>query len=150
NGRHPLPSPEAAAATFGRLGIDATRQVVIYDQGPGVYASRMWWMLRWLGHEAAAVLDGGYAQWIRDGRAVSTDVTTPHPTTFAVKNVAPTLGVAAVEASLGRGSLLLVDARAPERFRGEVEPMDPAAGHIPGAVNRPHAENVNADAKWKL
>jgi thiosulfate/3-mercaptopyruvate sulfurtransferase len=149
NGRHPLPSPEAAAAVFGRLGIDESKQVVAYDQGSGMLASRLWWMLRWLGHDAAAVLDGGYAKWIKEGRPVTTDVGPPQPATFSIRRVAPTLDVAAVEANLGNASHLLIDARAPERFRGEVEPMDRVPGHIPGAVNRPYAQNLNADATFK-
>jgi thiosulfate/3-mercaptopyruvate sulfurtransferase len=131
NGRHPLPTPEACAALFGRAGIDATKQVVAYDQNNGVFASRLWWMLRWLGHEAAAVLDGGFAKWTREGRAVSAEAVAPHAAKFTVTRVAPTVNSVGVESSLSRHTLLLVDARAPERFRGEVEPMDPVAGHIP-------------------
>jgi len=149
NGRHPLPTPETAAALFGRMGIDATKQVVAYDQSTGVYASRLWWMLRWLGHEAVAVLDGGFAKWTREGRAVTSETAEPKATTFIVKNVAPTVNSVGVEASLSRHTLLLIDARAPERFRGEVEPMDPVAGHIPGAVNRPASLNVTANGVFK-
>ena len=146
NGRHPLPTPETAAALFSRVGIDGTKQVVAYDQNNGVFASRLWWMLRWLGHESVAVLDGGFAKWMREGRAVTSEATEPTATTFVVKNVAPSVGV---ESSLSRHTLLLVDARAPERFRGEVEPMDPVAGHIPGAVNRPASLNVTASGVFK-
>lgn len=149
NGRHPLPSPDEAAATFGRLGIDSTRQVVIYDQGPGVYASRMWWMLHWLGHAAAAVLDGGYTRWVGEGRPIETGVAKPRAATFRAAQTNVTVDANAIYTSLGRGSPLLVDARAPERFRGEVEPIDPVGGHIPGALNRPHANNMNADGSWK-
>jgi thiosulfate/3-mercaptopyruvate sulfurtransferase len=149
NGRHPLPTPEACAALFGRAGIDATKQVVAYDQNTGVFASRLWWMLRWLGHEAAAVLDGGFAKWTREGRAVSAEPTVPNATKFAVTHVAPTVNSVGVESSLSRHTLLLVDARAPERFRGEVEPMDPVAGHIPGAVNRPASLNVTPEGVLK-
>ena len=149
NGRHPLPSPDASAAVFGRLGIDASKQVVVYDQANGMYASRIWWMLHWLGHDAAAVLDGGYDKWVREGRPVTADVPTPRPTTFAIRQVAPTLDAATVEANLASPSQLLVDARGAERYRGDVEPMDPVPGHIPGAVNRPYAQNLNADATFK-
>jgi thiosulfate/3-mercaptopyruvate sulfurtransferase len=149
NGRHPLPSPDATAVVFDRLGIDASKQVVVYDQGNGMYASRMWWMLHWLGHDAAAVLDGGYDKWVREGRPVTTDVPIPRPATFAIRQVAPTLDAATVEANLASPSQLLVDARGAERYRGDVEPMDPVAGHIPGAVNRPYAQNLNADATFK-
>ena len=149
NGRHPLPTPEAAAALFGRVGIDSTQQVVAYDQSNGVFASRLWWMLRWLGHEAVAVLDGGFAKWTREGRAVTSEPPESKATTFVVKNVAPTVNSVGVEASLSRHTLLLVDARAPERYRGEVEPMDPVPGHIPGAVNRPASQNVTTEGVFK-
>jgi thiosulfate/3-mercaptopyruvate sulfurtransferase len=149
NGRHPLPTPEACAALFSRMGIDASKQVVAYDQASGTFASRLWWMLRWVGHEAVAVLDGGFAKWTREKRPVTTEVIAPVPAKFVVKNVTPTVSSAGVEASLSRHTLLLVDARAPERFRGEVEPMDPVAGHIPGAVNRPASLNLAADGVFK-
>jgi thiosulfate/3-mercaptopyruvate sulfurtransferase len=149
NGRHALPTPESAAALFGRLGIDDSRQVVVYDQGPGMYAARLWWMLQWLGHEAAAVLDGGYAQWTREKRAVTTDVPGPRPAVFEAKRVLPTVSATGVAASLPRHTLLLMDARAPERFRGDNEPLDPVAGHIPGALNRPYTRNVKADGTFR-
>ncbi|HKP66062.1 MAG TPA: rhodanese-like domain-containing protein, partial [Casimicrobiaceae bacterium] len=82
NGRHPLPSPELAAALFGRLGIDASKQVVAYDQGNGMFAARLWWMLRWLGHDSVAVLDGGFAKWQREGKPVSSDIPDVQPATF--------------------------------------------------------------------
>ncbi len=149
NGRHPLPAPAAAAAFFGALGIDGKRQVVAYDQGNGMFASRLWWMLHWLGHEAAAVLDGGYDAWQREGRATATAVPPPAPRTFTVGTVGPTADAAEILAALGTGRLTVVDARAAERYRGEVEPMDPVAGHIPGAVNRPYALNVGADGRFR-
>jgi len=121
NGRHPLPTPEACAALFSRVGIDAGKQVVVYDQGSGSFASRLWWMLRWLGHDAVAVLDGGFAKWMREGRPVTADVVAPMPTSFEVTHVTPTLNSVGVEASLSRHTLLLVDARAAERYRGDVE-----------------------------
>lgn len=149
NGRHPLPTPEAAAATFGRLGIASGKQVVAYDQGGGAYAARLWWMLRWLGFEAVAVLDGGYAKWLSEGRVVSTEATAPSPANFRIARVTPTVNATGVAASLARQTLLLLDARAPERFRGEKEPLDPVAGHIPGARNRPYTQNLNADGTFK-
>jgi thiosulfate/3-mercaptopyruvate sulfurtransferase len=149
NGRHPLPSPEAAAALFGRLGIDASKQVVAYDQGGGMYAPRVWWMLRWLGHDKVAVLDGGIAKWVRERRALTNASPDPQPMTFAIRRVEPTLAAADVLASLGDRALMLVDARGAERFRGEVEPIDPVAGHIPGAVNRPYTQNVEQDGTFK-
>jgi len=149
NGRHPLPAPEVAAAMFGRLGIDATKQAVAYDQNSGMFASRLWWMLRWLGHGAVAVLDGGWDKWVREGRPASTVLPVPGPATFAIRGIAPTVNVGEVLASLAGHSLTLVDARAPERYRGETEPLDPVAGHIPGALNRPCAQNLSADLTFK-
>jgi thiosulfate/3-mercaptopyruvate sulfurtransferase len=149
NGRHPLPSPAAAAALFGRLGIDAVKQVVVYDQGNGMFASRLWWMLRWLGHEAVAVLDGGYARWTGEGRAVSDEMPAVTPATFAISRVARTLDAEAMLANIASKALLVLDARASERYRGDVEPIDPVAGHIPGALNRPFAQNVGADGTFK-
>jgi thiosulfate/3-mercaptopyruvate sulfurtransferase len=153
NGRHPLPSPEASAAVFSRLGIDAGKQVVAYDQGPGAYAARLWWMLRRLGHDAVAVLDGGIAAWKREGRPLTSEVSAAPPAVFAVRRaapgVAPIVDASAVAANIASPSLLLVDARGRERFRGDVEPIDPVAGHIPGAVNRPFTENLGADGTFK-
>jgi thiosulfate/3-mercaptopyruvate sulfurtransferase len=149
NGRHPLPSPETAAAMFGHLGIAAGRQVVAYDQGGGMFAARLWWMLGWLGFDAAAVLDGGYAKWVAEGRAVETDPVMPKAAAFTIGRVTPTVNASGVMASLARQRLLLIDARAAERFRGETEPLDPVAGHIPGARNRPYALNLNPDGTFK-
>ncbi|HEY1326751.1 MAG TPA: sulfurtransferase [Casimicrobiaceae bacterium] len=149
NGRHPLPTPEQAAATFGRLGIDRSKQVVAYDQGNGMYAARLWWMLRWLGHDAVAVLDGGYARWTAEKRPVTTDEPSVAPTTLDVERVAPTVSASGVAASLPRHTLVLVDARGAERYRGDTEPMDPVAGHIPGAINRPFTRNLKPDATFR-
>ena len=149
NGRHPLPSPEACAALFGRLGIDAGKQVVACDAGGGMYAPRLWWMLRWLGHDAVAVLDGGFAKWVREGRPVTAEISDVHPTTFPIRRVDRTVGAADVLASLADRSLIVVDARGAERFRGDVEPLDPVAGHIPGSVNRPYTLNLEPDATFK-
>ena len=149
NGRHPLPDPAACAGVFGRLGIDATKQLVAYDQANGAYAARLWWMLRLLGHDAVAVLDGGFAQWTREGRPVATDTPAFDATTFAPHHVASPVDAEAVAGSLATRSLLLVDARARERYQGDVEPLDPVAGHIPGAVNRPFTENLDPDGRFK-
>jgi thiosulfate/3-mercaptopyruvate sulfurtransferase len=149
NGRHPLPSPEACARVFGRLGIGERSQVVAYDQGSGAYAARLWWMLRWLGHDAVAVLDGGYDRWLREGRPIATDAPAPPSARFPARQALTPVGTAEVLAQLGRGSLLLVDARGAERFRGETEPLDPVAGHIPGAVNRPFTQNLGPDGRFK-
>jgi thiosulfate/3-mercaptopyruvate sulfurtransferase len=149
NGRHPLPAPEAAAALFGRLGIDASKQVVAYDAGGGMYAPRLWWMLRWLGHDAVAVLDGGIGKWTREGRPVTTKISEMRPAAFPIRKTERPVSAADVLASLRDRSLTLVDARGAERFRGEMEVIDPVAGHIPGAVNRPYTENVLVDGTFK-
>jgi thiosulfate/3-mercaptopyruvate sulfurtransferase len=146
NGRHPLPSPDAMAATFGRLGVSRDTQVVPYDQDNGMYASRCWWMLRYMGHDAVAVLDGGWAKWVREGRPVRGGEETG---TAVVFTGAPRdgfrLDVAGVESVARSRAALLVDARAPERFEGRTEPIDRVAGHIPGAVNHHYQSNVAAD-----
>src|SRR6185436_2768229 len=149
NGRHPLPDAHALARTFSRLGIASGVQVVAYDQGNGMFASRLWWMLRWLGHDSAAVLDGGFAKWQREGKPVSPDVPEVQATTFAPTRVRPTVSATGVAASLPRHALLLLDARGAERYRGDVEPLDPVAGHIPGAINRPYTRNTAADGTFR-
>lgn len=135
NGRHPLPDPETAADVFGRLGIDDHVQVIAYDQDSGMYASRLWWMLRWLGHDAVAVLNGGYARWLSEQRPSASGRETRPPRQFTARP-RPEMLMSAndVAARTARG-WQLVDARAPERYRGEVEPLDTVAGHIPGALN---------------
>jgi thiosulfate/3-mercaptopyruvate sulfurtransferase len=149
NGRHPLPAPETCAAFFGALGVDGERQVVAYDQNNGMFASRLWWMLHWLGHHAVAVLDGGFDAWRREGRSIATELPTPIRRSFVVGTVGPTADAAEVLGALGTDALIVVDARAPERYRGEVEPLDPVAGHIPGALNRPYALNIGADGRFR-
>jgi thiosulfate/3-mercaptopyruvate sulfurtransferase len=147
-GRHPLPSPEAIAATLSRLGIGDRTRVVCYDAGNGAYASRLWWMLRYIGHDAVSVLDGGFAAWVAEGRAVSTDESVRPPARLVAR---PRPGMlcdaAGVAEALARGELL-VDVRGAERFRGEVEPLDAVAGHVPGAVNLPFPENLGADGRF--
>jgi thiosulfate/3-mercaptopyruvate sulfurtransferase len=136
NGRHPIPSVEHLRRAFGRLGIDAGRQVVAYDQDTGIFAARLWWLLRWLGHDAVAVLDGGFAQWVAEGRPTTSRAELAAVRHFAGEPRGDWLQTAEdVEASIRRGDGRLVDARAPERFSGAVEPIDRVAGHIPGARN---------------
>jgi len=149
NGRHPLPTAEAAGATFARLGIGSGTQVVACDQGNGMFASRLWWMLRWLGHDAVAVLDGGVDKWRREGRPLTVDAPVVGPARFAIRPRPTSVDAAQILASLPERALTIVDARAGERFRGETEPLDPVAGHIPGAWNRPYTQNVNADGTFK-
>ena len=149
NGRHPLPAREAAAATAGALGIGPGVQVVAYDAQGGPYAARAWWLLRWLGHREVAVLDGGWAAWLAAGGATDATVHArpggaPYP---AAEPAMPTVDADAVLAGLGR--LAVLDARAGERFRGDVEPLDPVAGHIPGARLRFFKDNLAADGRFK-
>ncbi len=143
NGRHPLPAPSVLAATLGRLGIDATTQVIAYDQDNGMYASRLWWLLRWMGHEAVAVLDGGLAAWVADGYAVTSGIETHATRAFSgVPNAALVVDASGVGEMAASSAARVIDARAPERYRGEVEPLDPVAGHIPGAVNYCFVRNL--------
>ncbi len=143
NGRHPLPESEAFAAKLGAKGISNTNQVVVYDQGSAMFVGRLWWMLRWLGHDNVFVLDGGMAQWQKEGRAVETTVNVRAPATFSVSpREHMRLTAAQTLASLTDPARRVLDARAAERYRGEVEPVDPVAGHIPGAFNRAFANNL--------
>jgi thiosulfate/3-mercaptopyruvate sulfurtransferase len=136
NGRHPLPDPRTFAQTLGRLGLTSGMQVVAYDQDSGMYASRLWWMVRWLGHDAAAVLDGGFAKWTAEGRPTVSGEERREPRTFvAAPRANMVVDVSRVSLSLTTGETTLVDARAPERYRGETEPIDKKPGHIPGAAN---------------
>jgi thiosulfate/3-mercaptopyruvate sulfurtransferase len=149
-GRHPLPAPQVFAARLGGWGIDNDTQVVAYDDAGGAYAARLWWMLRWLGHRRAAVLDGGWQAWRRQGGAVESGAVTPLPRVFVPNPGARThLDGVALQAALQDGGHLLVDARAPERYAGSVEPLDPVAGHVPGAVNHPYASNLREDGCFR-
>jgi thiosulfate/3-mercaptopyruvate sulfurtransferase len=149
NGRHPLPEIDALAAKLGRAGIDATRQVVSYDQNNGMAASRLWWLLHWLGHDAIAVLDGGVDRWRAEGRPLTSELPEPRPTTFVPRPAAPIATADEILRHLGDNALLVLDARAPERYRGEAEPIDPVAGHIPGARNRPYTDNLTPQGIFK-
>jgi thiosulfate/3-mercaptopyruvate sulfurtransferase len=146
NGRHPMPEIDRIVATFSRFGIGADSQVVIYDQDAGPYASRMWWMLRYLGHDAAAVLDGGFAKWTAEGRPTEAGEQTRTPSAF-MPRVRPGMrrDLADVERMVRDGSARLVDARAPDRFEGRSETIDKRAGHIPGAVNHFYKWNLAED-----
>jgi thiosulfate/3-mercaptopyruvate sulfurtransferase len=142
-GRHPLPDPERAAAVFGAAGIDAATHVVAYDDAGGMVAGRVWWMLRWLGHERAQVLDGGVDAWSAAGGALVTEVPAVAPTTLVpLVRDGMTVDRAWLLAHAGDPGVVVVDARAPERYRGEVEPIDARGGHIPGAINLPYADNL--------
>jgi thiosulfate/3-mercaptopyruvate sulfurtransferase len=143
NGRHPLPAPEAIATTFARIGIGHATQVIAYDQDVGAFASRLWWMLRYLGHDAVAVLDGGFAKWTREGHPTRTGEETRPAATFTPRlRAAMRVTADEVLAQLGDPSMLLVDARSPERYQGQPDPLDNVSGHIPGARNRFYRHNV--------
>lgn len=146
NGRHPLPSVEALAAAFGRLGISRDTQVVVYDQDTGLFASRVWWSLRYVGHDAVALLDGGWARWRREGKPTRTGDEARPATTF-VPQPRPDMrvDVSHVTAHLRDPNTVLIDARGPDRFEGRNETLDPVAGHIPGARNVFYKSNLADD-----
>lgn len=150
-GRHPLPERERFAARMAELGLSPQTQVVAMDRQGVNFCGRLWWMLRWCGHEAVAVLDGGLAAWKAAGGALESGPARPRaPGLFrAGPSLAPTLDTAGLLARLGRADTTVIDARAGARFRGEVEPLDPVAGHVPGALNRPFGDNLLADGRFK-
>lgn len=152
NGRHPLPSLPALAGTLGRWGLTPATRVVAYDDAGGMFAARAWWLLRWVGHARVQVLDGGWAAWLAAGGAVSTEPPAERPLTRVAMNLQPGWLLTAddVLASLqGRApALQLLDARAPDRFQGENETLDPVGGHIPGAANRFFQLNLQ-DGRFK-
>ncbi|MGH3783999.1 MAG: sulfurtransferase [Pseudonocardiaceae bacterium] len=147
DGRHPLPEPAALQATLRAAGISATTPVVAYDAADSSIAARLWWLLRWVGHPAVAVLDGGIAAWRAAGLPVTVDVPRPQPGTITVRPGAMPVIDASQAAALARDGVLL-DARIAPRYRGETEPVDPRAGHIPGAANAPLRELTDAQGRW--
>ena len=149
NGRHPLPPREELAAKFCAWGVDNSTQIVAYDASGGSFAVRLWWLARWLGHERVALLDGGWPLWLAQGGASSVELPARPPGRFAAAaSLEPVIDAQQLQAKLGSPPLLLVDARAAERYEGRVEPLDPVAGHIPGAVNRFWQNNL-ADGRFK-
>jgi thiosulfate/3-mercaptopyruvate sulfurtransferase len=150
NGRHPLPDSDVLSRTFSDLGISSTSQVVAYDADNGMYASRLWWMLRWMGHDAVAVLDGGLARWQREGHPVRGGVESSTPGTFkGAPRPGWRLTVDEVAKDLGRVDRLLVDSRTADRYRGIGETLDPVGGHIPGAANYFYGQNLTAEKTFK-
>jgi thiosulfate/3-mercaptopyruvate sulfurtransferase len=153
-GRHPLPSREKFAGWVGAMGVTPQTQVVVYDRNGCNYCGRAWWMLQWIGHERVAVLDGGLQAWIASGgaleagpRAATTDSSKPKYPLGEAKYAL--IAIDSVASASQSGSHAIVDARAAARFRGEVEPIDPVAGHIPGALNRPFGMNLNEQGFFK-
>ncbi len=149
SGRHPLPDVQIMAARFSEWGINNQKQVVVYDTSGGAYACRLWWQLRFLGHRIVALLDGGFQAWQKSGYPVAVGIETGSPAQFTPH---PHWDMIADKDEVDRikqdANFRLIDARAPERYRGEVEPIDPIAGHIPGALNRFHGNNLGADGKF--
>jgi len=149
-GRHPLPDPRALAAKLGAWGIGPGKQVVVYDDAFGAMAARLWWLLRWLGHDTVALLDGGLPRWQREGHPMTRDLPAIQPTTFVPRPRNDMLVDADFVARVVKdGSWLVLDARAEERFNGEIEPLDPVAGHIPGAVNMPFEDNLHVSGRFE-
>ena len=149
NGRHPLPDANAFMLRLGAAGVAADKQVVAYDAQTGVYAARLWWMLRWLGHDKVAVLDGGYAKWTREDRPVTADLPQPQPANFAGRPRAISVDADDMLRALGTAGRIVIDARSPDRYRGRNETLDPIGGRIPGSINRFFRENLNASACFK-
>ncbi|GIO07153.1 thiosulfate sulfurtransferase [Brevibacillus reuszeri] len=143
-GRHPLPDPAKLASLFSKAGIDENVTVIAYDDQEMAMAGRLWWLLRYLGHDKVAVLNGGYAAWKQAGFESTADVPTPKPRTFT-PNVRQDMLVDIQGVRERSGQTVLLDSRAAERYRGEVEPLDPKAGHIPGALSFFYKENLAAD-----
>lgn len=151
NGRNPLPNPMRFLQAMGALGIGNDTQVVAYDNGGGLYAARLWWMLRWIGHHAVAVLDGGLAAWTSAGLPVTTDsIARPDPAPLTLRpSLMKAVTYEQLRANLDQSQWLVLDARGADRFRGENETLDPRAGHIPGARNRVFRGNLQSDGRFK-
>jgi len=149
-GRHPLPRIDDFAEQCGRWGIDESKQVIIYDEKTGAWASRLWWMLRWLGHEKVAVLNGGWDHWVKADLPTTSGIIYPQKRIFKVhENRSWIAHRYEVQKAIQGNNTNLVDSRAAERYRGEFEPIDPIAGHIPTALNLPFSENLNDDGLWR-
>ncbi|GKS88574.1 MULTISPECIES: sulfurtransferase [unclassified Acidovorax] len=150
-GRHPLPNRDRLEAWLSRIGFTNGMQAVVYDRNGANYCGRLWWMLKWAGHDAVAVLDGGLQAWTAAGGDLASGDEPAHfQSNFKLGEPLRQLATAAdVQAALGQDRQTVIDARAPARYRGEVEPLDPVAGHIPGALNRPFSENLGPDGRFK-
>jgi thiosulfate/3-mercaptopyruvate sulfurtransferase len=151
-GRHPLPEVETLSATLSQWGIDSTVQVIAYDDASGAMAAtRLWWLLRWLGHMAVSVLDGGWQAWLKENYPLRQGKETPLPRTFIPQKAEgqkEAVSAAEIAVRLGQPSLLLFDSRTVERYRGEGESIDPIAGRIPGAISAPYSENLDSEGRF--
>ncbi len=149
NGRHPLPDAELLARKLGAAGVSRQTQVVAYDDAGGMVAGRLWWLLRWLGHERVALLDGGINQWVKEGRPLSAELPQSTPAVFEIAGRDGVVSTDEVLANLDSKAFCVVDARAPDRFRGENETIDPVGGHIPGACNRFFTDNLDTNGLFR-
>jgi len=150
NGRHPLPEPDAFASFLAAHGVSPTSTIVAYDDAGGLYAARLWWMARWIGVDSVALLDGGINRWIAEGRKLTTDLPTAQSANLPAKPRTNLVWDATtVLRNLTNPATITLDARTAERYRGEVEPIDPVAGHIPGALNRFYKNNLNPDLTFR-
>jgi thiosulfate/3-mercaptopyruvate sulfurtransferase len=149
NGRHPLPDPADFMATLGEWGLTPGQQIVVYDSSGGTYAGRLWWMMRWMGHYSVALLDGGFPKWEKEGRPITAEVPHFSPTTYKGAPRVMHVDAGFIEKNLGKSEVTVIDARASGRFAGIGETIDPVGGHIPGALNRPFAENLAKDGTFK-
>ena len=152
NGRHPLPDPSRLAEKLAAAGVSRQTQVVVYDDAGGMIASRLWWLLRWLGHERVALLDGGIGQWNKEGRALSrtsNKLPVSPPDRFEVALRDEVISTEMLQANLTAGELCVIDVRSADRFRGENETLDPVGGHIPGARNRFFVDSLDADGLFR-
>jgi len=150
SGRHPLPDPAVLAGKLGAWGIAPGKQVVAYDDSFGAMAGRLWWLLRWMGHDSVALLDGGLPRWQREGHPMTRDMPEVQPTLFVPKLRDEMLADAGfVARAVKQDDWLVMDARSEERFNGEIEPLDPVAGHIPGAINLPYEDNLHVSGRFE-
>lgn len=149
NGRHPLPDPEKFSRWLSGMGVDGTKQVVAYDSSGAAFAARLWWMLQWLGHEQAAALDGGFKLWTALGLPVTSDLPKITPASFKGKIQDNVVDSRYIEARLHSPECVIVDARTPERFRGQNETLDPVGGHIPGARNHFFMNNLDEQGRFR-
>lgn len=149
NGRHPLPDPQVLVEKLGRAGVDSRKQVVAYDAQGGMVASRLWWLLRWLGHLPVAVLDGGWSQWVTEGRPQSAELPRPQAVRFTGREREGWVGADFIRARLEDETMVLLDGRAPDRYRGKNETIDPVGGRIPGSRNRFYRDNLDASGRFK-
>jgi len=149
NGRHPLPAPAAFCARLAALGMSNDKQAVAYDSSGGYYAARLWWMLRWVGHDRVAVLDGGWDAWLEAGLAVIAEPPASKPGAFIGTALDYTVDARFIQRELGQPRIRVIDARSADRFRGEHETLDPVGGHIPGALNRFFKHNLTGYGRFK-